>query len=428
MEIHTLSIIGLGYVGLPLAAAFSEQGIKVIGYDCNVEKIKAYKDGIDPTNEIGSIRLKQLKNIIFTHDASQLSKALFHIVAVPTPDDINHEPNLKPLLEATVTLSKYLKPNSIVVYESTVYPGTTEEICVPALEQGSGLKYKEDFNVGYSPERINPGDHTHTLENIIKVVAASNQQSLQAIRSIYDKIVKAGTYAATSIKVAEAAKLIENCQRDVNIAFINEASMVFNKLNIPINEVIEAASTKWNFQTFMPGLVGGHCISVDPYYFIYKAKALNIEPKVIQASRAVNEGMGIYIVNKTIEFLKRQYNSTTGLNVLLMGVTFKENVPDLRNSKVLDIMKYLDEKGITVYLTDPIANEEEVYKETGKALITLEDAKDIHGIIICVAHSTYRTISPNQLKAICSGDKPTLIDVKGIFNREDANEFEYWQL
>lgn len=428
MDINTLSIIGLGYVGLPIAVAFSEKGIKVIGYDNNLDKINAYKNGIDPTNEIGSEKLRQLNNIIFTNDPKCLKAALFHIIAVPTPVDDDHHPDLRPLIAATQMLSQYLLPKSIIVYESTVYPGTTEELCVPILESGSGLSFIKDFNVGYSPERINPGDQTHKLENIVKIISASNKESLEVIKIIYEKIIKAGTFATSSIKVAEAAKLIENCQRDVNIAFINEVAMVLNKMKIPIKEVIKAASTKWNFQPFLPGLVGGHCISIDPYYFIHKAKIIDADTKVMEASRAVNESMAQYISNKVIELLEKQYTHISGLNILLMGITFKENVPDLRNSKVFDIIQQLESKGLKVYITDPMVDSKEVYQSTGKFLTPLEHVEEVHAIVMCVAHNTYRNLRLSELKAYYGKNKPIFIDVKGIYSHEYVKEFNYWQL
>lgn len=428
MEIRTLSVIGLGYVGLPIAAAFAKKGFQVIAYDCNANKINQYKNGVDPTNEIGSKKLKKLKNILFTHDASRLKDALFHIIAVPTPVDQDNQPDLKPLIDATCTIAKYLQPQSIVVYESTVYPGTTEEVCVPILEKESGLSYIKDFNVGYSPERINPGDDIHKLENITKIISASSKESLKIIKNTYESIIKSGTFEAASIKVAEAAKLIENCQRDVNIALINEAAMVLNQMNISIFDVIDAANTKWNFQAFFPGLVGGHCISVDPYYFINKADLLNVDAKVMKASRLVNESMTRYISNQVIELLKREYGSIEGLNVLLMGITFKENVPDLRNTKVVNIVNQLEEQGLNVHVTDPIADREEVYIATGKCLTSLEDAKDLNVIIMCVAHDIYRSLSLDQLKKYYGTNKPIFIDIKGIYNREDKKGFNYWQL
>ena len=354
---ESMSIVGLGYVGLPLAIAFAKH-LSVIGYDANAEKIALYKDGIDPTREVGNDAVKR-SGISFISSPEKLATAKFHIVAVPTPVNVNNMPDLEPLKNASHTLGKYLSKGSIVVYESTVYPGVTEEICVPILETESGLKCGADFKVGYSPERINPGDKVHRLESIVKVVAGMDEESLDMIAKVYSLVAKAGVYRASSIKVAEAAKVIENSQRDINIAFMNELAMIFHRMGIDTQEVLSAARTKWNFLDFRPGLVGGHCIGVDPYYLTYKAESLGYHSQVILSGRRINDSMGKYVAEHLVKHLIRQDIPVKGAKIAILGLTFKENCPDTRNTKVMDIYNSLLEYGIAPIVVDPVADAEE---------------------------------------------------------------------
>lgn len=429
-RVSRVSIIGLGYVGLPLAIAFANKGIEVEGFDINTKKINLYKNGIDVTNEIGSEALKKVKRIHFTSECKDLKKANFHIVAVPTPIRSDKIPDLVPVKEACEILGKNLREGSTVVFESTVYPGVTEEICVPILEKNSGLKCSVDFKVGYSPERINPGDEVHTVDKIIKVVSAMDEESLELIASTYSIVAEAGVYKAPSIRIAEAAKVIENSQRDINIAFMNELSIIFDKFGIDTQEVLRAASTKWNFLNFYPGLVGGHCIGVDPYYLTYKAEQAGYMPQVILSGRRINDNMGTYIAEKTVKKMIESNINIKNSKCAVLGLTFKENCPDIRNSKVYDIIKELQEFGIQVKVSDPYADCEEAKEEYGINLDDLKDIKEVDAVIIAVAHKEYRQMSLEFIKRLYGKHRQrVLIDVKGILNKQDVdNTFNYWRL
>jgi UDP-N-acetyl-D-galactosamine dehydrogenase len=423
-----LSIVGLGYVGLPLAVEFAKKA-NVIGFDINSRKISSYREYIDVTNEVGSEALKHT-TIHFTSDETELQKARFHIVAVPTP--INHDktPDLKPVIGASEIVGRNLSKGSIVVYESTVYPGVTEEVCVPILERLSGLKCGVDFKVGYSPERINPGDKVHTVTKITKIVSGMDAESLDEIASIYGLIVEAGVYKAESIKVAEAAKVIENSQRDINIAFMNELSIIFNRLGIDTKAVLKAAGTKWNFMNFTPGLVGGHCIGVDPYYLTYKAEQTGYHPEVILSGRRINDTMGKYIAENTVKLLIKGDKQIKGARVLVLGFTFKENVPDTRNTRVIDIVSELKEYGIEVHVADPVADRTEALHEYD---LTIEDENDVtavDAVILAVAHKEFQVLDLEQLKYKYQGGSYVLVDVKGMFDRKTAegSGYLYWRL
>lgn len=426
-----ISVVGMGYVGLPLAVAFAEKGIKVIGFDINESKIQEYLNGHDATEEVGDERLQKVTNIKFTSNPEDLKEAKIHIVAVPTPVLPNKMPDLRPIKGSSEIVGKNMAEGSIVVYESTVYPGATEETCIPILEKESGMKCGTDFKIGYSPERINPGDKVHRVENIVKVTSGMDAECAEIIAQLYEQIIVAGVHRATSIKVAEAAKVIENSQRDINIAFVNELALIFDKMGIDTQEVLEAAGTKWNFLPFSPGLVGGHCIGVDPYYLAYKAKELGHHAEVILAGRKTNDGMGKYIAERTVKKLIEDGKRIKGSNVLIMGLTFKENCPDLRNSKVEDIILELKEYGVNVHVTDPIAYKEQAMKEYGVELENLEDMKDMDGIIVAVSHKEYKEMKLEDLKKhfYINGNRPVLMDIKGIFDRVEAEkEYAYWRL
>lgn len=431
MNTEIISVIGLGYVGLPLAVTFAERGKKVVGFDVNDNKIKLYKQGKDPTNEIGEERLSNINNLEFTSDPIKLKQSRFHIIAVPTPITPEKVPNLEPVKSATKIVGDNLKKGSIIVFESTVYPGVTEDICVPILEEQSGLVYKKDFWVGYSPERINPGDKIHTVDKIKKVVSGCDEKTLDIIAEKYSIITDAGVFRASSIKVAEAAKVIENSQRDINIAFINEIAIIFDKMGIDTREVLEAANTKWNFLDFAPGLVGGHCIGIDPYYLTYKAQQLDYRPEVILSGRRINDNMGKIIAEKTIKKLIENNQKVKDARVLVMGLTFKEDVPDLRNSKVKDVIDELLKYDINVMITDPVADKDEVYKDYNLEQTDLDNVTDIDAIIVCVAHRYYREINLEALKKYFDSNitYPILIDVKGIYDKKKADRiFNYWRL
>ena len=383
-----ITLIGLGYVGLPIAIEFAKK-IEVIGFDINSEKIDTYISGMDPTKEVGDDVL-QRTTIEFTSDEKKLKGAKFHIVAVPTPVNSDNTPNLSPIKSASRTLGRNLTKGSIVVYESTVFPGVTEEICVPILEQESGLKYGSDFKVGYSPERINPGDKTHRLQTIVKIVSGMDEESLDTIAKVYELVVDAGVYKAQSIKVAEAAKVIENAQRDINIAFMNELSIIFNKMGIDTKAVLAAAGTKWNFLNFYPGLVGGHCIGVDPYYLTYKAEQLGYHSQIILAGRRINDGMGKYIAENTIKLLIHSEIPVKNAQVAILGFTFKENCPDTRNTKVLDVYNELREYGISPKVCDPVADKHETLTEYGISLQSCTEIKDMDVVILAVAHEEFK--------------------------------------
>lgn len=433
---ENISVIGLGYVGMPLAIAFAKK-INVIGFDVNKEKIELYKQGIDVTNEVGNKALKET-TALMTSDETKLKEAKFHIIAVPTPINDDKTPDLRPIIGASRVLGRNLTKGSIVVYESTVYPGVTEEVCIPILEEESNLKCGVDFKVGYSPERINPGDKLHRLENITKVVSGMDEESLENIASIYELIIDAGVHRAESIKVAEAAKVIENSQRDINIAFVNELSMIFNKMEIDTKAVLEASGTKWNFLKFYPGLVGGHCIGVDPYYLTHKAEQIGYHSQVILSGRRINDGMGKYVGESTVKNLIKANKQVKGAKVAILGMTFKENCPDVRNSKVIDIINELKEYGINVFVADPIADENEVKREYGIDLTKFENIKNMDSVIVAVGHKEYMELTLESIRklyeekpdSLNSEDKLVLIDVKGIFDKKEAQlkNYLYWRL
>lgn len=419
-----LAVIGLGYVGLPIALEFARK-IKVVGFDINQERIDLMKNKIDPSNELESSAFEGC-DIEFTAEIHDLKDVEFFIVAVPTPIDDANLPNLKPLLGASSTVGKVLKKGDYVVFESTVYPGCTEEDCIPVLEGESGLKFKEDFKVGYSPERINPGDKEHTLQNVVKVVSGCCDESLEEIAKTYELVVDAGVHRASSIKVAEAAKIIENTQRDVNIALINELSIIFNKLKINTFDVLEAAGTKWNFLKFTPGLVGGHCIGVDPYYLTHKAQQAGYHSKVITSGRFVNDSMGFYIGKQTVKKIIAQGKHVQDSKVLVMGATFKEDVSDIRNSKVIDVVNELTSFQVKVDLIDPHASSEEMMHEYGVGLVE-KPSNDYDAVIVAVNHKEYKNMSEDQFKSLLKDGKGVFVDVKGIFKGK-IKDLEYWSL
>lgn len=426
-----MSLVGLGYVGLPIAVSFSQK-VDVIGYDINTTKIELYKNGIDLTKEVGDEAVKQT-TVEFTADETRLREAKFHIVAVPTPVNKDRTPNLRPVESASHTLGRNLTPGSIVVFESTVYPGVTEDICVPILEKESGLKCGVDFKIGYSPERINLGDKKHRLNTIVKIVSGMDEESLDTIAKVYELVVDAGVYRAESIKVAEAAKVIENSQRDINIAFMNELSIIFNKMGIDTKAVLKAAGTKWNFLNFTPGLVGGHCIGVDPYYLTYKAEQLGYHSQVILAGRRINDDMGKYVVENTIKSLIKANVPVKDARVAILGFTFKENCPDTRNTRVIDIVNELKEYGIGAQITDPQASVEEANKEYGVEFCPMSDIVEMDAIIIAVSHDDFLNLSMQEIAGMYKkipNQKKVLIDIKGILNRKDYEEagYQYWRL
>lgn len=421
----TISLIGLGYVGMPIAVAFAKKN-RVIGFDINQEKVETYLRGIDPTKEVGDQIIKETK-VEFTSDVENLKEADFHIVAVPTPLTENKTPDLRPLVGASRTVGSILKKGDYVVYESTVYPGVTEDICVPILEKISGLKCGVDFKVGYSPERINPGDKVHTLENIVKVVSGCDEESLEVIAKVYELVVDVGVFKAKSIKVAEAAKVIENSQRDINIAFMNELSKIFNLMNINTNDVLEAAGTKWNFLKFSPGLVGGHCIGIDPYYLTHKAQELGYHPEIILSGRKINDGMGQYIVDNAIKMLVKSRADMTKPKVAILGLTFKEDTPDVRNTRVTDIIDEFKEYGINVVVCDPQADFNDVQSEYNINLVRLEDVREMDLVISAVSHKEFKELSQKSLKKLFKENMNSLIDVKGIY-KEFSSAFTYWSL
>ncbi|MCX7123582.1 MAG: nucleotide sugar dehydrogenase [Gammaproteobacteria bacterium] len=428
MNNRKVAVVGLGYVGLPVAAAFAKKQ-QVIAFDINQKRIAELKQGQDHTGEVSSADLQQ-GQFVFTHEARDLRQADFFIVAVPTPIDEANQPDLSPLFSASKTIAPHLKKGDIVVYESTVYPGTTEEDCVPVLEQYSGLKCGIDFFVGYSPERINPGDKEHTFTKIRKIVAGQTAEILEIVASVYGSVVEAGVYKASSIKVAEAAKVIENTQRDLNIAFVNELSMIFHKLGIDTKEVLDAAGTKWNFLPFKPGLVGGHCIGVDPYYLTYKAEKLGYHPQVILAGRRVNDGMGAYIAQETIKLLSKKGVCLQEARVGILGLTFKENCPDLRNTKVIDIIAELYEYGINPLIHDPLVNAEDAQHEYDIKLSDYEALNHLDALILAVAHQEYLSQPLAHLVAKLNSDHPIVVDVKSILNLQElvAMNVTVWRL
>ncbi|MEQ2464768.1 nucleotide sugar dehydrogenase [Niallia hominis] len=447
-----ISLLGLGYVGMPIAVAFAKK-IDVIGFDVNKEKINLYRSGIDPTKEVGNEIIKST-TVDFTADETRLREAKFHIVAVPTPVKEDRTPDLTPVESASRTLGRNLTKGSIVVFESTVYPGVTEEVCVPILEKESGLQCGVDFKVGYSPERINPGDKEHRLETIIKVVAGMDQETLDVVAKVYELVVDVGVHKAESIKVAEAAKVIENAQRDINIAFMNELSIIFNKMNIDTKAVLEAAGTKWNFLNFSPGLVGGHCIGVDPYYLTYKAEQMGYHSQIILSGRKINDDMGKYVAESIVKKMIKANKQINGAKVAIFGVTFKENCPDVRNTKVVDVIKELEEYGVDVKVVDPAADKEDLWREYRINLCEIEDIKEMDAVIFAVPHEEIKAISLEKIKDMfkpvekvylealnevaatseleqdINRNDCILIDIKGMYNRKEAEDkgFLYWRL
>ena len=426
-----ISLVGLGYVGMPIAVAFAKK-VDVIGFDISKEKVELYKKGVDPTKEVGDDVIKET-TVEFTADENKLKEAKFHIVAVPTPVNADHTPDLKPVESASRTVGRNLTKGSIVVFESTVYPGVTEEICIPILEKESGMKCGEDFKVGYSPERINPGDKVHRLETIVKVVSGMDEESLDVIAKVYELVVDAGVHRAESIKVAEAAKVIENSQRDINIAFMNELSIIFNKMGIDTKAVLKAAGTKWNFLNFSPGLVGGHCIGVDPYYLTYKAEQLGYHSQIILSGRRINDDMGKYIVENLIKNLIKADMPVKDAKVAILGFTFKENCPDTRNTRVIDIVNELKEYGLTPMIADPEADAEEAKHEYGIVFDSVEDIKGMDAIVVAVGHNQFLNLTQedfNKMFKDGSNESKVLLDIKGILDRKEYEEagYKYWRL
>ncbi len=428
-----LSLVGLGYVGMPIAVAFAAKGVNVIGFDINEAKIELYRSGVDPTKEVGDDVIRNT-TVEFTADETKLKEAKFHIVAVPTPVNTDHTPNLTPVVGASEILGRNLTKGSIVVYESTVYPGVTEDVCIPILERESGLKCGVDFKVGYSPERINPGDKVHRLENIQKIVSGMDDECLEVIKAVYDIVIEAGTYAVSSIKTAEAVKIVENSQRDINIAFMNELAMVFDRMGIDTNEVVDGMNTKWNALGFRPGLVGGHCIGVDPYYFTYEAEKLGYHSQIILNGRIVNDSMGAYVADAAVKKMINVGQAPKNTKVVILGLTFKENCPDTRNSKVDDIIKRLNEYGIEPIVVDPWASERDAMNEYGVSLTKFEDVENAGCIIVAVAHNEFKALSLDSIKAMydlsLKDNEKVLIDVKGLYSIKElkASGICYWRL
>ena len=427
-----ISLVGLGYVGMPIAIEFAKRGCKVVGYDLNAKKIEVYKSGIDPTNEVGDDAIKET-TVEFTSDEKMLQTAKFHIVAVPTPVNDDHTPDLTPVEGASTILGRNLTKGSIVVFESTVYPGVTEDVCVPILEKESGLKCGVDFKIGYSPERINPGDKVHRLNTITKIVSGMDEESLDEIAKTYEIVVDAGVHRAESIKVAEAAKVIENSQRDINIAFMNELSIIFNKMGIDTQSVLKAAGTKWNFLKFYPGLVGGHCIGVDPYYLTYKAEMMGYHSQVILSGRRINDDMGKYVAESVVKNLIKSDVAIKSAKVAILGFTFKENCPDTRNTKIIDIYNELKEYGITATVADPAADAAEAQHLYGMKFVDMSTIKDCDAVILAVAHEQFKDLTMADFdKMFKAGDNSTkvLVDIKGLLDRKEyeAAGYNYWRL
>ena len=429
---ENLALVGLGYVGMPIAVAFAKKGLNVIGFDLNKEKIELYKKGVDPTKEVGDDAIKQ-STVKFTADEAQLKNAKFIIVAVPTPVNVDHTPDLTPVIGASEIVGKNLTKGAIVVYESTVYPGCTEDVCIPILEKESGLVCGKDFKIGYSPERINPGDKVHRLENIHKIVSGCDKETLQEIKAVYDIVIEVGTFPVSNIKTAEAVKVVENSQRDINIAFMNELAMVFDRMGIDTNEVVDGMNTKWNALGFRPGLVGGHCIGVDPYYFTYEAEKLGYHSQIILNGRIVNDNMGKFVADAAVKKMIEAGQAPKNSKVVILGLTFKENCPDTRNSKVDDIIKRLREYGITPTVVDPWASQRDAMHEYGVTLTDIKDAKDADCVIVAVAHNEFKELGLDGVKALYrSGDdrQKVLIDVKGLYSVDDLNNssINWWRL
>lgn len=429
---ESLSLVGLGYVGMPIAHAFAKKGLNVIGFDLNKEKIELYKSGIDPTNEVGNDEIKKTK-IHFTADEMELKKAKFIIVAVPTPVNTDHTPDLTPVIGASEIVGRNLVPGAIVVYESTVYPGCTEDVCIPILEKQSGLKCGVDFKVGYSPERINPGDKVHRLENIHKIVSGIDADSLKEIKAVYDLVIEVGTHPVSNLRTAEAVKVVENSQRDINIAFMNELAMVFDRMNIDTNEVVDGMNTKWNALGFRPGLVGGHCIGVDPYYFTHEAEKLGYHSQIILNGRIVNDSMGGYVADAAVKKMIEAGQAPKKSRVVILGLTFKENCPDTRNSKVDDIIKQLNKYGIVPVVVDPWASERDAMHEYGVKLTKIEDVSNADCVIVAVAHNEFKSLSLEKIKSFFKNvpdEEKVLIDVKGLYKVDDlkASGMQWWRL
>ena len=423
-----ISLVGLGYVGMPIAVAFAKK-VDVIGYDLNAKKIELYKSGIDPTNEVGNEVIANT-TVEFTSDETKLKEAKFHIVAVPTPVNDDHTPDLTPVEGASRIVGRNLTKGSIVVYESTVYPGVTEDVCIPILEKESGLKCGVDFKIGYSPERINPGDKVHRLETIVKIVSGMDEESLDEIAKVYELVVEAGVHRASCIKVAEAAKVIENSQRDINIAFMNELSIIFNKMGIDTKSVLEAAGTKWNFLKFFPGLVGGHCIGVDPYYLTYKAEMMGYHSQIILAGRRINDDMGKYVAENVVKNLISADKAVKNAKVAILGFTFKENCPDTRNTRIIDIVNELKEYGITPVIADPEADAEEAKHLYGVEFVDMNTIKDMDAVILAVAHDSFSSLSIADMDKFFGEGQKVLLDIKGLLNRKEYEDagYSYWRL
>ncbi len=423
-----LSVIGLGYVGLPIAIAFAKK-VDVIGFDINKRKMKLYQSGVDPTNEVGEETIKKTE-VEFTAEETKLQKAKFHIVAVPTPINKDHTPDLTPVKQAATILGRNLKRGSIVVFESTVYPGVTEEVCVPILEQESGLKCGIEFKIGYSPERINPGDRIHRLETIKKIVSGMDKETLEIVAKVYELVVEAGVYRAESIKVAEAAKVIENSQRDINIAFMNELSIIFHKMGIDTKAVLEAAGTKWNFLCFYPGLVGGHCIGVDPYYLTYRAEQMGYHSQVILAGRQINDNMGKYIAENCVKRLIAVDKAVRNAKIAILGFTFKENCSDTRNTKVMDIVEELRTYGIEPFIADPRADREETERLYHIQFVPMEEMRGNDVVILAVSHKEFAEMEIEDFDGLFGNGKKVILDIKGLLNRKKYEEagYVYWRL
>jgi UDP-N-acetyl-D-galactosamine dehydrogenase len=424
-----ISLVGLGYVGMPIAVEFAKRGVEVIGFDLNAAKIETYKSGIDPTKEVGDDVIKST-TVEFTSNETDLRRAKFHIVAVPTPVNDDHTPDLTPIEGASEILGRNLTKGSVVVFESTVYPGVTEDICVPILEKESGLKCGVDFKIGYSPERINPGDKVHRLSTITKIVSGMDEETLDTVAKVYEIVVDAGVHRAESIRVAEAAKVIENSQRDINIAFMNELSIIFNKMGIDTKAVLEAAGTKWNFLKFYPGLVGGHCIGVDPYYLTYKAEELGYHSQIILSGRRINDDMGKFVAENVVKNIIAADKAVRGARVAILGFTFKENCPDTRNTKVIDIVKELQEYGINPLITDPAADADEAKRLYDVEFVDIAAIKDMDAVVLAVAHAEFSTFTMEQLDKLFGEGKKVLLDLKGMLNRKEYEKagYSYWRL
>lgn len=424
-----LSLVGLGYVGMPIAVEFAKH-VPVIGFDVNEEKIAQYKQGVDPTNEVGDAAVAA-SAVEFTADPARLEEARFHIVAVPTPVNQDKTPDLSPVEGASRTLGRHLRPGSVVVYESTVYPGVTEDVCVPILEEESGLRCGVDFKVGYSPERINPGDRVHTLTTIRKIVSGMDAESLEEIKRVYDIVIEAGTYPVSTIKTAEAIKVVENSQRDINIAFMNELAMVFDRMGIDTSEVVDGMNTKWNALGFRPGLVGGHCIGVDPYYFTYEAEKLGYHSQIILAGRKVNDGMGEFVADAAIKQMVLAGLAPARARVGVLGITFKEDCPDVRNSKVEDILNRFEQYGVEPMVSDPWADAADARRSYGVELVPMEEMKDLDCLVVAVAHRQFREMGADDFKAMFAegpDGRKVLVDVKSILDKAEFSGLRYWRL